>query len=436
MECPLFLSLVGEVDVFQSLVLVSCLLLGQAAGEVQSSSEDLANRVRQLVRQLDARELAQREAAEKALVELGPPVLEVLPPVTPQMPAEVKQRLERIVGTVQKIQAEQGTQASTVTLNGSYTLQEVFEELERQTGNKIVGYENRSAQLELALENVSYWEALDKVLDEAGLTINRFGGTRNALTVAAAPEEAAPRKEGTTYNGIFRFQATRIEAVRDLINPRIQGMRVTLSISWEPRITPILLTQPVEQITAVLATGEPLPLDSRPTQLSAAVESSISAAEIDLPFPLPPREAEQIATLQGTITALVPSRLETFEFDQLQSIDQTQQTKAGVTVILEEIRKNLALHEVRVRVRFDDPANALESHRGWIYNNEAYMIGPSGERIENAGFQATRQESNEVGVAYLFAVDEGLDQYKFVYKTPALIVQMPVSYELKNIALP
>jgi hypothetical protein len=87
-------------------------------------------------------------------------------------------------------------------------------------------------------------------------------------------------------------------------------------------------------------------------------------------------------------------------------------------------------------VRFDEAANALESHRGWIYNNQAFLLDADGNKVEHAGFETTRQTLNEVGLAFKFPLDKDLAQYRFVYQSPAAIVQMPVEFELKDIALP
>jgi hypothetical protein len=78
----------------------------------------------------------------------------------------------------------------------------------------------------------------------------------------------------------------------------------------------------------------------------------------------------------------------------------------------------------------------LESHRGWIYANPAYLINAEGEKIEVAGLEATREGPDEVGLSFKFAIDKPPTGYKFVYKTPAAILKMPVEYELKNIELP
>ena len=39
-------------------------------------------------------------------------------------------------------------------------------------------------------------------------------------------------------------------------------------------------------------------------------------------------------------------------------------------------------------------------------------------------------------IAYLFALERPLSDYRFVYETPSLIVRQPIAYELKDIDLP
>jgi hypothetical protein len=91
-----------------------------------------------------------------------------------------------------------------------------------------------------------------------------------------------------------------------------------------------------------------------------------------------------------------------------------------------------------MRVRFDRAANALESHRGWIYENECYLLDAKGNRKGNDGLEANLLDVNEVGVAYKFDLGEkGTPAgYKLVYRTPAAIIKIPVEFELKNIDRP
>ena len=43
---------------------------------------------------------------------------------------------------------------------------------------------------------------------------------------------------------------------------------------------------------------------------------------------------------------------------------------------------------------------------------------------------------NEVGVAYFFGIDGGLEGYKFVYETASTVLSASFDYELTNIELP
>ena len=89
-----------------------------------------------------------------------------------------------------------------------------------------------------------------------------------------------------------------------------------------------------------------------------------------------------------------------------------------------------------MRIRYDKVDGALDSHRGWIYRNPAYMVDADGKEIKNFGSESFRRTKNEVGIAYFFSLDAGLAGHKFVYKTPASLLKFPVKYELKGLDLP
>ena len=74
------------------------------------------------------------------------------------------------------------------------------------------------------------------------------------------------------------------------------------------------------------------------------------------------------------------------------------------------------------------------SHQGWVFENEIFLQDASGEREESIGFETLQQDNSKVTVRYLFLEDPG--NRMLVYKTPAAIVKMPVTIELKKIPLP
>jgi len=147
---------------------------------------------------------------------------------------------------------------------------------------------------------------------------------------------------------------------------------------------------------------------------------------------------KSLAAFKGKLTAVLLGKIESFEFDNIDKAKSAELERGGVTVIVESCRKNGDIYQVNMRVRFDRAGNALDSHRGWIYDNECYMIDAKGRRINDAGqADATLLAANEVGIAQNFNLEGGTPaNCKFVYKTPAAIIRIPVEFEIKAIDLP
>jgi hypothetical protein len=422
-----------------SLLTAATVVVAQA--EVVSKT-DLGALVGDLVRQLNDERLDQREAAEKELVELGPPALPHLPAMRRDMSPEVKARLERVRIRLERTSSEAATRAAIVTMKGEMSLSKALAELERQTGNRLVDFRSRLGQVQtdpevsLDFENADYWTVVDELLDKADLTLYSYSGP-NSLGIASREEGQLAAKDRASHKGLFRFEATRIQAIRDLKNPANQVLRLTMEVTWEPRMSPIALTQPLDSLTALDEEGGTITPESNRGALEAAVQTTVGAIEMDIPLMLPDRRIRRIASLRGTMQALLPGRAAEFRFEDIQDAQDLEQRKAGSAVVLETVRRNGAVYDVRIRVRFDDASGALESHRGWIYSNEAYLIGPDGTRVDHAGFETTSQQfNNEIGVSYKFPLADGPDGYALVYKSPASIVKLPVEYELKDIELP
>jgi len=397
---------------------------------------DLTAEVRRLVRQLDANQRAERDQAEEALLGLGVDALGLLPPITAQTPAEVKERLGRVRKALETQQVAAFSNPALITLQGERPLADVFRALQDQSGNQVVGFERRGGKIRAEFDKTSYWQALDAVLDQAELRVNELGGQEGALVVQARSEGELPRVGRAVYPGAFRIEPLRLEARRDLRNPAVNVLQLSLGIAWEPRIQPISLRQLLSEVEVRDDRGETIAVSGQQGTRNVPVEFGMSAIDFGIPLELPSREARQIATVQGRFTAMVPGRPETFEFTNLEQSRDVEQERAGIAVTFERLTKNVDLYQVRLRVRFDAADGALASHRGWIYRNPAHIIDAQGVKIDNIGLEETRREEDEAGVAYLFELPAGPKGCKFVYQTPALILQLPIEYELKDIPLP
>ena len=435
----------------QSILLVSALALAQADGKGADAAKetakaaapnaDLANKVKLLVRQLDSDQQAKREAAEKELIALGEEVLPLLPPTTRTTPAEVKNRLGRIRKALEDLAIAATTKPKFVTLSGEMLLSEALAEVEKQTGNRVTDSreEDKSdPKITLKLDKAPFWEALDTILDAAQLTLYNYDSQEGELSYIARDENALPRLGRGTYSGIFRLEPTRIEVDADLRNPASKAMRLTLDAAWEPRVRPVVIMLPLANFQATDESGNAVEVDSSDGDLEFPVEAGGAGVELVIPFKIPSRSVKQIASIKGKLNAVLLGREETYEFANPETKKGAEEERGGVTVILDQCRVVDGLLEARMRVKFDQASNALESHRGWIYNNPCYLQDQKGGKVEQAAIEASLLGDNEVGVIYRFDLGDEANaaRYKLVYKTPAAIIEVPVEFELKGIDLP
>jgi hypothetical protein len=427
-----------------TLILLSGLAWGQT-DQAGAADQALATKIKSLLgRQgLGSDELAKREAAEKELIAIGPDVLPLLPASNAPIPAEDKIRLNRVRSALIKAEVEGATRTSLVTLSGEMLASEAIAQISKQTGNKLVDYRERFSQegtdpkIKVSLDKAPFWEALDTVLDAAGLTVYNFDEERGALAYTSKGDGAPPRLGRGSYSGLFRLEPSRIEATRDLKNSQMHALRLTVDAVWEPRVQPIVLEVPLSSVKVTDEKGNSVGVDQTDETLEVPVESSNAGVEIEFPLSAPSRDVKQLASIKGKITAVVLGKVESFEFANLDKARAAELERGGVTVVVESCRKNGDIYEVNMRVRYDRAANALESHRAWIFDNECYLLDPQGNRIDNLNPDGTLLAVNEVGLSYKFDLERGTPaSYKIVYKTPAAIIRIPVDFELKAVDLP
>lgn len=421
--------------------IIMCLTIGQPetlAGPNTDQAATLKSQVRRLIRQLDADQPAARRAAETDLIKLGPPILPLLPSKTARLSPEVRRHLDDIVQQLETALATQIVQPTHVRLEGKMTCTDVFAAIEKQTGNRLAGYENSAGDESMQVEfaDTVFWRALDTVLDRLHADVAIYGGQPRTLTIERQLHRQATRVGHACYRGPFRFEATEVSAVRSLRDAEFSGMRLRLEVMWEPRLHPITLTLPLGSITAVDDAARNVGVLNPDGVINTIVEASTSGVELDVPFHLPDRSARSLATVGGRLAVLLPGREEAFEFHDLADSKNVELRKADVAVTFLRLVKNEDVTEIQVRVRFDDAADALQSHLGWIYHNEAFLRDSTGKQLEQAGVQLTGRSENEVTLVYLFALEKAPQEYTLVYKTPTLLLKKEIPFELVKLRLP
>lgn len=411
------------------------------------ANDDLARQVRRLVSQLNDDSARERDAAEQKLVDLAGTnaasvdrLLELLPTPSDQMPVAMRDRLTRIRRVAEDRAAKAAVVQTTVTLDAKERpAWDVLSEIAQQTGNRFNDRRRQGAPgagpVSVSFEEEPFWSAVDQVLDQSKLGIYTYAGD-DALAIVDRDAGDGPRHGAAAYRGPFRVEVLEVQGQRNLRQPDRQSLKLQLEVSWEPRLRPIVVSQPMADVVALDEAGRPLEASQVDAVLSSEVPAGTQAAELILPFELPPREATKIASLRGKLRALVPGRQVKFQFDELADAAGTSQRRGGVEVAIDAVRKNGEIWEIHMRMVLDEDSHALESHRGWAFQNLSYLVDKDGQSIDNAGLETTMQSTKQVGVAYLFYLPDGIEGLSWVYETPAAIVELPVEYELTDIRLP
>jgi hypothetical protein len=425
---------------------------------VRGQDEEMAliDRVAFLQHQLQSDKIAVRDAAEEELLKLGPRVLDHLEPVDNDTPTDIVQRLQRIRKELETVAVRQVTQASKVTLKGKMKIGEALAAIRQQTGNDVAMPGETpdmlvNREIELSLEGVDFWAAISAMMKAGDLEVDPYAGRPGQLRLtptqaarfAAAnpglPNPNSPPSDTATppsdTSGIFDLMVTRVNASRNLVNPELNYCNVTVRVRWEPRVQPVSIDLPVSSISAIDEFDNQIAIPNPEGVISGLVQPEIPELEFSIPIGLVDRQIEVINSLDATIDAVLPGRTEIFRFKKLGNLDPGySQQKAGATVTFEGIIKNDDLFGVKVRLSFEEDNNALESHRGWAFNNPMHLVDENEEKLEPIALETISQDNAEVVIRYYFERDP--EDLTMIYNSPAAIVKVPVKISLKNIPLP
>jgi hypothetical protein len=211
---------------------------------------------------------------------------------------------------------------------------------------------------------------------------------------------------------------------------------LSLNLTWEPRLKPVFAQIPMASVAAVLAGGKTLKASNAQAAPEIPLNLGGCSTQIDLQLERPTRSDVKIENLTGEFVVAVPSDRHQYVFEKFGNGARQAEKYGDVTVTLEGARRNGAVYEMRVFVEFRDSQGALDSFRGWILSNEAYLLDANQKRMENVGLQTYAITPNAVGIAYLFQINDDPDKYQLVYESPGAITKQTVKYELQDIELP
>lgn len=394
--------------------------------------------IRDAVRDLEANELAVRDRAEKELVAMGTSVLAYLPAVNARTSGELKVRLQRIRQSLQQSKVENFFEASRISLTGKMKLTEAIEKIAQQSNNPIkLANADAMADVEVELDaaDAPFWEVMTKVMKQANLRVTTFGTTERELVLnAGAPSsDSVP---ASFISGPFRVDVSSVRTTLPFNSPLGGQLDLSFLVTWEPRLKPVFMQVPMSSLKTELGSGLALEASNAEAAPEIPLNLGGSSTQIDIQLQRPERSEIQIRKLSGEFTIAVPSERHEYIFQKFGNGARQSEKFGDVTVTLEGTRRNGAVYEMRVFVEFGDSQGALDSFRGWILSNEAFLRDARNTRIPNVGLNTYAITSNAVGIAYLFQINGDPNDYKLVYESPASVTKQTVAYELNNIALP
>ena len=402
----------------------------------QATQEDLELKADVLdwVDQLDAPSLSKRKLAEKRLIEAGPDALKFLPEKKPDVSIEASERLARVRKALMSSRTETQSAAITIRLNKVATLGEALEAISRDSGVEFEHQADESIEIEPVETPLSFWHAVDLVLDQADMDINFYGGERGVLALTSREKGRPSRVDSAAYAGVYRIEPTSVNSRRVLDQPDQSSMNVSMQIAWEPRMTPIGLTLPIPELSGKFSDEGPLEPQESGDTIDVQTNSEVAFTELFLPLELPAGHPEKIKSISGSLRAMLPGKKHTFNLSLAKTGEKSK--KDAMTVEIEDIRANGPLHAVRVRISLDDAKRSLESHRHWIFENPLYILRKDGSRSDQLGYEVYDQSKTSVGIGYLFDLGEKYTEDNLIYESPTAVVNNEVDFVIQDIPLP
>lgn len=427
---------------FAGLVMPALLSVGiHVAFAADEKAPATADSVARWVEQLDAEERTDREAAEQALLTLGPGVLEFLPAVNDEaLSAEQRQRLRRLIPAIWRAKLDADLAGTKVSLGDKpVLLLDALKALSEKSGNRFkdlrpdFNQEVSNASFQIPADANTFWKALDAVVESAKVSLYYHADDRQ-IGIVGRPRSSGP----VSYAGAFRFEAQRITLQRDLARPEeLPECRILIDVLVEPRLRPLMFE--IDTATFIVVDDKERRLSfAGPATYPIMIESSSFEYPFELQLAAPPRDSQRIAELSGEVLAWLPAIVETFSFDPLETGKPVEKESSGVRVRVDGVGDEDGVWTVPLHVEYALADSSAESFLQVMLQNELYLESADGTRFEqNGGMNTFPSQGNETRAEYLFVDAPGkLSDYKLVVKIPSGLTRVPVKFSFKNLALP
>ena len=321
------------------------------------------------------------------------------------------------------------------------SLTKVLTELASQTSESVEDQRGEAVpDFALDLQKVPFWQALDAIADK---TDSRVDLHARDGRVALVKRPAGWKPPPISHSGLFRTALTTLTAKIDL-ETDARTYTASIEVAWEPHLLPILLETRPQSVVVRDDANHLVPAGSAGSSL-APVDGRISLP-IEVTLPPLSRSVRTLSLLEGQLYVVAPTKMLTFTFD---SLDQLAKAPAGdprlsatqEKVVCQVSRVVAADDHWSVEITLDYPEGnvKLDSYQSWVVNNEM-VLEHGADRLPSSSYLLEESTPRHAVLTYNFSDREkmknGLRDWKLVYRTPALVIKVPLTFSFKNVPLP
>jgi hypothetical protein len=436
--------------------LLLCFLAPPGRSADKPSPAELKEKVKALVEQLADKDPGKQDEAAVALIQLGPDVLPYLPRPDAKLVESQKKALAVVRKTLRDQQIKRDLTPKLVTIEDELTVSKALAELEKQTGIHVEDQrEGTDSKLKLKLNNVTFWQALDAIARDADGHVTYYRGGNIVLDKRPEGYVNPP----VSYDGIFRTTIREIN-IRRLLETDTSVYTAVIEVAWEPRFRPFRLDFNPAELTVEDEKKVKVELPESDKEPKGVTSKAFVLFQI--PLGSVQRSSQKLGLLKGNLKFVGPTRMESFAFDKtLAELEKAKDPKSremsreGVTVKINSLELPRDHWTLVMSVEYPADGPQFESFESWLIFNELQLKNKEGDKTLRSGGGESRSAPGDGGyviqgaagnrgtVEYHF-IDSPKDKlvrgdpndWKPVYKVPGLIVEVPASFEFKDVPLP
>ncbi len=425
------------------IVLILSLLTVPGQSADKPTAAELKDKVKDLVAKLADKDLDTQDAAAAELLKLGPDALPLLPKPTAKLTDSQKKALAVVRKTLRDQQIQRDLAPSLVTIDDEQPVSKMLAELEKQTGIKVDDRrEGTDSKIKLKLNKATFWQALDTIAKEADGRVDYYRSDVIRLMPRGENYVTPP----VSYDGIFRTVVRRVEAQRDL-ETETGVYRAIIEVAWEPRFRPFRLDYNPAELTVQDNKGRKIDLGEGEKQPLGVTARTF--VRFDVILGSLERSVPKLGLLKGNLKFVGPTRMDSFVFDKtLAELEKDPKAREirqdGVTVNVSHLELKKDHWTIVMGVEYPADGPQFESFESWLIFNEILLKNKNDSSTfpQNGGYDVDAA-GNRGRVEYHF-VDSTKDKltrgdpdnWKITYKVPGLIVEVPASFEFKDVPLP